>query len=165
MCVSAFEFPQIHYTRCRGKKYCFAYGLGLNHFIPDRVPIFLLPHANDNQKECGNTDVAANVHHILMTWFRFWSWMLTPKRLGCGRRKTATHRSRCLYQHLELQRRTMVGFIIHAECKRRGEERILTIMTMAGLYSMQHAKLQNTDHYESWNSCSSSCLQSTYYHK
>lgn len=35
--VSAFEFPQIHYSRCRGKKYSFAYGLGLNHFIPDRV--------------------------------------------------------------------------------------------------------------------------------
>lgn len=35
--VSAFEFPQVHYSRCRGKKYSFAYGLGLNHFIPDRV--------------------------------------------------------------------------------------------------------------------------------
>lgn len=67
VCVSAFEFPQIHYTRCRGKKYSFAYGLGLNHFIPDRVPVFLPPQANDNQKEFGNTDVVANVHHSLMT--------------------------------------------------------------------------------------------------
>lgn len=33
----AFEFPQINYSRCRGKKYSFAYGLGLNHFIPDRI--------------------------------------------------------------------------------------------------------------------------------
>uniref|UniRef100_A0A8C6TAB5 Retinoid isomerohydrolase RPE65 b n=1 Tax=Neogobius melanostomus TaxID=47308 RepID=A0A8C6TAB5_9GOBI len=33
----AFEFPQINYTQCCGKKYSFAYGLGLNHFIPDRV--------------------------------------------------------------------------------------------------------------------------------
>lgn len=33
----AFEFPQIHYSRCRGKKYSFTYGLGLNHFIPDRI--------------------------------------------------------------------------------------------------------------------------------
>lgn len=34
---SAFEFPQINYSKYRGKKYSFAYGLGLNHFIPDRV--------------------------------------------------------------------------------------------------------------------------------
>ncbi|KAF7651197.1 hypothetical protein LDENG_00114300 [Lucifuga dentata] len=33
----AFEFPQINYARCCGKKYSFAYGLGLNHFIPDRI--------------------------------------------------------------------------------------------------------------------------------
>uniref|UniRef100_A0A672HYV2 Retinal Mueller cells isomerohydrolase-like n=1 Tax=Salarias fasciatus TaxID=181472 RepID=A0A672HYV2_SALFA len=33
----AFEFPQINYSRCSGKKYSFAYGLGLNHFIPDRI--------------------------------------------------------------------------------------------------------------------------------
>ncbi|KAM8874064.1 retinal Mueller cells isomerohydrolase-like [Spinachia spinachia] len=33
----AFEFPQINYSLCRGKKYSFAYGLGLNHFIPDRI--------------------------------------------------------------------------------------------------------------------------------
>ncbi|XP_062250758.1 retinal Mueller cells isomerohydrolase-like [Platichthys flesus] len=32
-----FEFPQINYSLCRGKKYSFAYGLGLNHFIPDRI--------------------------------------------------------------------------------------------------------------------------------
>lgn len=40
-CRSAFEFPQINYSRCRGKKYSFAYGLGLNHFIPDRVGDFI----------------------------------------------------------------------------------------------------------------------------
>lgn len=33
----AFEFPQINYSLCSGKKYSFAYGLGLNHFIPDRI--------------------------------------------------------------------------------------------------------------------------------
>ncbi|KAM3875671.1 retinal Mueller cells isomerohydrolase-like [Diretmus argenteus] len=33
----AFEFPQINYSRCCGKNYHFAYGLGLNHFIPDRI--------------------------------------------------------------------------------------------------------------------------------
>ncbi|XP_034035342.1 retinal Mueller cells isomerohydrolase-like isoform X2 [Thalassophryne amazonica] len=33
----AFEFPQINYPQCRGKKYSFVYGLGLNHFIPDRI--------------------------------------------------------------------------------------------------------------------------------
>ncbi|XP_061635697.1 retinal Mueller cells isomerohydrolase-like isoform X2 [Phyllopteryx taeniolatus] len=33
----AFEFPQINYSRCRGKKYSFTYGLGLNHFIPDKI--------------------------------------------------------------------------------------------------------------------------------
>ncbi|XP_049587997.1 retinal Mueller cells isomerohydrolase isoform X2 [Syngnathus scovelli] len=33
----AFEFPQINYSRCRGKKYSFVYGLGLNHFIPDKI--------------------------------------------------------------------------------------------------------------------------------
>uniref|UniRef100_A0A8D3BY80 Retinal pigment epithelium-specific protein 65kDa n=1 Tax=Scophthalmus maximus TaxID=52904 RepID=A0A8D3BY80_SCOMX len=33
----AFEFPQINYSLYRGKKYSFAYGLGLNHFIPDRI--------------------------------------------------------------------------------------------------------------------------------
>uniref|UniRef100_A0A8C4H9E8 Retinal pigment epithelium-specific 65 kDa protein n=1 Tax=Dicentrarchus labrax TaxID=13489 RepID=A0A8C4H9E8_DICLA len=33
----AFEFPQINYSQCCGKKYSFAYGLGLNHFIPDRI--------------------------------------------------------------------------------------------------------------------------------
>lgn len=33
----AFEFPQINYDRCSGKNYTYAYGLGLNHFIPDRI--------------------------------------------------------------------------------------------------------------------------------
>uniref|UniRef100_A0AAV2KRC8 Uncharacterized protein n=1 Tax=Knipowitschia caucasica TaxID=637954 RepID=A0AAV2KRC8_KNICA len=33
----AFEFPQINYPRCSGQKYSFAYGLGLNHFVPDRI--------------------------------------------------------------------------------------------------------------------------------
>nr|XP_057929800.1 retinal Mueller cells isomerohydrolase-like isoform X1 [Doryrhamphus excisus] len=33
----AFEFPQINYSQCRGKKYSFTYGLGLNHFIPDKI--------------------------------------------------------------------------------------------------------------------------------
>lgn len=36
-CVPAFEFPQINYSKFNGKNYTFAYGLGLNHFIPDRV--------------------------------------------------------------------------------------------------------------------------------
>ncbi|XP_026871840.2 retinal Mueller cells isomerohydrolase isoform X3 [Electrophorus electricus] len=33
----AFEFPQINYRKHSGKDYTFAYGLGLNHFIPDRI--------------------------------------------------------------------------------------------------------------------------------
>ncbi|KAH0618514.1 hypothetical protein JD844_017794 [Phrynosoma platyrhinos] len=33
----AFEFPQINYTKYSGKPYTFAYGLGLNHFVPDRL--------------------------------------------------------------------------------------------------------------------------------
>ncbi|MFT7808890.1 retinoid isomerohydrolase [Arapaima gigas] len=33
----AFEFPQINYSRSCGKDYTYAYGLGLNHFIPDRI--------------------------------------------------------------------------------------------------------------------------------
>ncbi|XP_036433952.1 retinal Mueller cells isomerohydrolase [Colossoma macropomum] len=33
----AFEFPQINYSKHSGKDYTFAYGLGLNHFIPDRI--------------------------------------------------------------------------------------------------------------------------------
>uniref|UniRef100_A0AAQ5YN65 Retinoid isomerohydrolase RPE65 n=1 Tax=Amphiprion ocellaris TaxID=80972 RepID=A0AAQ5YN65_AMPOC len=33
----AFEFPQINYSQRRGKEYSFAYGLGLNHFIPDKI--------------------------------------------------------------------------------------------------------------------------------
>uniref|UniRef100_A0AAQ6A8D0 Retinoid isomerohydrolase n=1 Tax=Amphiprion ocellaris TaxID=80972 RepID=A0AAQ6A8D0_AMPOC len=33
----AFEFPQINYERYGGKNYTYAYGLGLNHFIPDRI--------------------------------------------------------------------------------------------------------------------------------
>lgn len=33
----AFEFPQINYKRYGGKNYTYAYALGLNHFIPDRV--------------------------------------------------------------------------------------------------------------------------------
>lgn len=33
----AFEFPQINYGRFQGKNYTYAYALGLNHFIPDRV--------------------------------------------------------------------------------------------------------------------------------
>uniref|UniRef100_A0A8C2HDG7 Retinoid isomerohydrolase RPE65 n=1 Tax=Cyprinus carpio TaxID=7962 RepID=A0A8C2HDG7_CYPCA len=37
VCVSAFEFPQINYKKYCGKNYTFAYGLGLNHFIPDRI--------------------------------------------------------------------------------------------------------------------------------
>ncbi|KAG9350879.1 hypothetical protein JZ751_024768 [Albula glossodonta] len=33
----AFEFPQINYSKFCGKNYTYAYGLGLNHFIPDRI--------------------------------------------------------------------------------------------------------------------------------
>uniref|UniRef100_A0A8D3C881 Retinoid isomerohydrolase n=1 Tax=Scophthalmus maximus TaxID=52904 RepID=A0A8D3C881_SCOMX len=33
----AFEFPQINYSRFAGKNYTYTYGLGLNHFIPDRI--------------------------------------------------------------------------------------------------------------------------------
>ncbi|KAG9270821.1 retinal Mueller cells isomerohydrolase isoform X1 [Astyanax mexicanus] len=33
----AFEFPQINYSKHSGKDYTFAYGLGLNHFIPDQI--------------------------------------------------------------------------------------------------------------------------------
>uniref|UniRef100_A0A3Q1FTP9 Retinoid isomerohydrolase RPE65 c n=1 Tax=Acanthochromis polyacanthus TaxID=80966 RepID=A0A3Q1FTP9_9TELE len=33
----AFEFPQINYSQRCGKEYSFAYGLGLNHFIPDKI--------------------------------------------------------------------------------------------------------------------------------
>uniref|UniRef100_A0A8C1HJR9 Uncharacterized protein n=1 Tax=Cyprinus carpio carpio TaxID=630221 RepID=A0A8C1HJR9_CYPCA len=33
----AFEFPQINYKKYCGKNYTFAYGLGLNHFVPDRI--------------------------------------------------------------------------------------------------------------------------------
>ncbi|XP_041659198.1 retinoid isomerohydrolase isoform X1 [Cheilinus undulatus] len=33
----AFEFPQINYGRYQGKNYTYAYALGLNHFIPDRI--------------------------------------------------------------------------------------------------------------------------------
>ncbi|KAM6962852.1 retinal Mueller cells isomerohydrolase-like [Aplochiton taeniatus] len=33
----AFEFPQINYSLCSGRNYSYAYGLGLNHFIPDRI--------------------------------------------------------------------------------------------------------------------------------
>uniref|UniRef100_A0A665WEI1 Retinoid isomerohydrolase n=1 Tax=Echeneis naucrates TaxID=173247 RepID=A0A665WEI1_ECHNA len=33
----AFEFPQINYNRYGGKNYTYTYGLGLNHFIPDRI--------------------------------------------------------------------------------------------------------------------------------
>lgn len=39
MCLNltAFEFPQINYKMNNGKNYTYAYGLGLNHFVPDRV--------------------------------------------------------------------------------------------------------------------------------
>uniref|UniRef100_A0A8C6PLU3 Retinoid isomerohydrolase n=1 Tax=Nothobranchius furzeri TaxID=105023 RepID=A0A8C6PLU3_NOTFU len=33
----AFEFPQINYKGYGGRNYSYAYGLGLNHFIPDRI--------------------------------------------------------------------------------------------------------------------------------
>uniref|UniRef100_A0A4W3GF06 Retinoid isomerohydrolase n=1 Tax=Callorhinchus milii TaxID=7868 RepID=A0A4W3GF06_CALMI len=33
----AFEFPQINYQKYSGKDYNYAYGLGLNHFVPDRI--------------------------------------------------------------------------------------------------------------------------------
>uniref|UniRef100_A0A8D3E3S3 Retinoid isomerohydrolase n=1 Tax=Scophthalmus maximus TaxID=52904 RepID=A0A8D3E3S3_SCOMX len=33
----SFEFPQINYSRFAGKNYTYTYGLGLNHFIPDRI--------------------------------------------------------------------------------------------------------------------------------
>ncbi|XP_043941540.1 retinoid isomerohydrolase isoform X2 [Protopterus annectens] len=33
----AFEFPQINYKKCNGKDYTYVYGLGLNHFVPDRI--------------------------------------------------------------------------------------------------------------------------------
>lgn len=37
--VTAFEFPQINYKKFNGKDYTFAYGLGLNHFVPDKVKL------------------------------------------------------------------------------------------------------------------------------
>ncbi|XP_027507359.1 DEP domain-containing protein 1A isoform X3 [Corapipo altera] len=33
----AFEFPQINYKKYSGKPYTYTYGLGLNHFVPDRL--------------------------------------------------------------------------------------------------------------------------------
>lgn len=36
---AAFEFPQINYKKYGGKPYTYTYGLGLNHFVPDRVII------------------------------------------------------------------------------------------------------------------------------
>ncbi|KGL77041.1 Retinoid isomerohydrolase, partial [Tinamus guttatus] len=33
----AFEFPQINYKKYGGKPYTYSYGLGLNHFVPDRL--------------------------------------------------------------------------------------------------------------------------------
>lgn len=36
---AAFEFPQINYKKYGGKPYTYTYGLGLNHFVPDRVTI------------------------------------------------------------------------------------------------------------------------------
>uniref|UniRef100_A0AAR2JXY5 Retinoid isomerohydrolase n=1 Tax=Pygocentrus nattereri TaxID=42514 RepID=A0AAR2JXY5_PYGNA len=33
----AFEFPQINYKMNNGRNYTYAYALGLNHFIPDRI--------------------------------------------------------------------------------------------------------------------------------
>ncbi|KFQ79873.1 Retinoid isomerohydrolase, partial [Phaethon lepturus] len=33
----AFEFPHINYKKYCGKPYTYAYGLGLNHFVPDRL--------------------------------------------------------------------------------------------------------------------------------
>ncbi|XP_028857046.1 retinal Mueller cells isomerohydrolase-like isoform X1 [Denticeps clupeoides] len=33
----AFEFPQINYSKHCGKDYTYVYGLGLNHFIPDKI--------------------------------------------------------------------------------------------------------------------------------
>ncbi|KAK1339911.1 hypothetical protein QTO34_018472 [Cnephaeus nilssonii] len=33
----AFEFPQINYQKYGGKPYTYTYGLGLNHFVPDRL--------------------------------------------------------------------------------------------------------------------------------
>uniref|UniRef100_A0A8C2Q821 Retinoid isomerohydrolase n=1 Tax=Cyprinus carpio TaxID=7962 RepID=A0A8C2Q821_CYPCA len=35
--LKAFEFPQINYKMNNGKNYTYAYALGLNHFIPDRI--------------------------------------------------------------------------------------------------------------------------------
>lgn len=37
--LAAFEFPQINYRKYGGKPYTYTYGLGLNHFVPDRVTI------------------------------------------------------------------------------------------------------------------------------
>ncbi|XP_031410744.1 retinoid isomerohydrolase isoform X3 [Meleagris gallopavo] len=34
---AAFEFPQINYKKYGGKPYTYTYGLGLNHFVPDRL--------------------------------------------------------------------------------------------------------------------------------
>ncbi|XP_041960688.1 retinoid isomerohydrolase [Alosa sapidissima] len=34
---NAFEFPQINYKMCNGRNYTYAYALGLNHFVPDRI--------------------------------------------------------------------------------------------------------------------------------
>nr|AFZ78092.1 retinoid isomerohydrolase [Petromyzon marinus] len=33
----AFEFPRINYEKNNGRDYTFAYGLGLNHFVPDKI--------------------------------------------------------------------------------------------------------------------------------
>lgn len=45
-CFAAFEFPQINYEKFSGKNYTYAYGLGLNHFIPDRVGFIYHTHTH-----------------------------------------------------------------------------------------------------------------------
>lgn len=47
-CFEAFEFPQINYRKYGGNPYTYAYGLGLNHFVPDKV----MKHLSNTQYLC-----------------------------------------------------------------------------------------------------------------
>lgn len=102
LCAPAFEFPQINYKKYCGKNYTFAYGLGLNHFIPDRV--------NMTRYFPCSIFVSFGIMLVYLSMWtsRFASWTWKAKKHGYGRSQTPIHPNLCLYKALMPKMKMMV---------------------------------------------------------
>ena len=136
----AFEFPQINYEKHGGKNYSYAYALGLNHFIPDRVSSLVVCHKSIFKL----WEVNGRGHSMLREWpwvsvymwlyiiklnvktkmcmldleeslcgCRSSSWTWRPRRPGCGRSRTPTPQSLSLCRPPMAWMRMMVCTVLY----------------------------------------------------